>query len=190
MATARGPPLPPLPPTHTLTPPDARALYLKRRYFTQPPPPEVAGVRDLRASGPRGPIPLRLYRPFGPPDTAVLLVLVYYHGGGHAIGDLETHDTLCRELANSRTSRVAPSLRLITVWVPSTASRRRWAIALPRRAGFVITQLSCGLTSHVSRWAATAPAAISRPSCRSMRATRVSGGERARPWRGLQPRGD
>ena len=125
MATARGPPLPPLPPTHTLTPPDARALYLKRRYFTQPPPPEVAGVRDLRASGPRGPIPLRLYRPFGPPDTAVLLVLVYYHGGGHAIGDLETHDTLYRELANSRTSRVAPSLRLITVWVPSTASRRR-----------------------------------------------------------------
>jgi len=107
MATARGPPLPPLPPTHTLTPPDARALYLKRRYFTQPPPPEVAGVRDLRASGPRGPIPLRLYRPFGPPDTAVLLVLVYYHGGGHAIGDLETHDTLCRELANSRTRELA-----------------------------------------------------------------------------------
>jgi acetyl esterase len=77
-------------------------MYLKRRYFTQPPPPEVAGVRDLRASGPHGPIPLRLYRPLGPPDTAVLPVLVYYHGGGHVLGDLETHDTLCRDALASR----------------------------------------------------------------------------------------
>jgi acetyl esterase len=43
---------------------------------------------------------LRLYRPLGHSDTAVLPVLVYYHGGGFVIGDLDTHDTLCRELAN------------------------------------------------------------------------------------------
>jgi acetyl esterase len=89
-----------LPLTHTLSPPDARAMYRERRQFTQPAPPEVAAAQDLQASGPNGSIPLRLYRPLGSTDTALLPVLVYYHGGGYVIGDLETHDTLCRELAN------------------------------------------------------------------------------------------
>ena len=89
-----------LPPTHTLTPAEARAFYRERRYFTQPEAPNVALVRDLAADGPHGAIPLRLYRPLGSAIDATLPVLVYYHGGGWVIGDLETHDTLCRELAN------------------------------------------------------------------------------------------
>jgi len=88
-----------VPPTHTLSPADARAFYRERRSFTQPAPPEVALVRDLEADGPHGAIPLRLYRPLGA-DAAAIPVLVYYHGGGWVIGDLDTHDTLCRELAN------------------------------------------------------------------------------------------
>src|SRR6185369_12500584 len=36
----------------------------------------------------------------GPSAEATLPVLVYYHGGGWVIGDLDTHDTLCRQLAN------------------------------------------------------------------------------------------
>jgi acetyl esterase len=90
-----------VPPTHTLSPTEARAFYLERRGFTQPAPPPVARTRELRAEGPHGAIPLRLYRPLGSADTATLPVLVYYHGGGWVIGDLDTHDTLCRELANS-----------------------------------------------------------------------------------------
>jgi acetyl esterase len=89
-----------LPPTHTLTPADARALYRDRRGFTQPAPPPVALVRDLQADGPHGAIALRLYRPLGAAQQARLPVLVYFHGGGWVIGDLDTHDTLCRELAN------------------------------------------------------------------------------------------
>ena len=89
-----------IPPTHTLTPAEARAFYRDRRALTQPEPPAVAGVRDLSAPGPHGAIPLRLYRPLGAAADAVLPVLVYFHGGGWVIGDLETHDTLCRELAN------------------------------------------------------------------------------------------
>jgi len=89
-----------VPPTHTLSPVDARAFYRERRSVTQPPPGEVAEVRELSAPGPHGAIPLRLYRPLGTSRTAVLPVLVYYHGGGWTIGDLDTHDTLCRELAN------------------------------------------------------------------------------------------
>ncbi len=89
-----------VPPTHTLAPAQARALYRDRRDFTQPPAPLVAAVRDLHADGPGGPIPVRLYRPLGTDEDQVLPLLVYYHGGGWVIGDLDTHDTLCRELAN------------------------------------------------------------------------------------------
>ncbi len=92
-----------IPPTHTLTPQEARSVYRDRRAVLQPDPPAVAQVQALRAPGPHGPIPLRLYRPL--PSALVtagtLPVLVYYHGGGWVIGDLDTHDTLCRELANA-----------------------------------------------------------------------------------------
>ena len=90
-----------VPPTHTLSPADARNFYRERRTFTQPDPQKVAEVHDLMAAGPQGGVPLRLYRPMGASATTVLPVLVYYHGGGWVIGDLDTHDTLCRELANS-----------------------------------------------------------------------------------------
>jgi acetyl esterase len=89
-----------LPPTHTLAPQEARHWYRERRFVTQPNPPEVALVRQLKAAGPAGEIPLRLYRPLGSQAGQVLPVLVYYHGGGWTIGDLDSHDTLCRELAN------------------------------------------------------------------------------------------
>ena len=89
-----------IPPTHTLSVADARAYYRDRRSVTQPDPAEVALVRELAAPGPQGPIPLRLYRPIGSDAASVLPVLVYYHGGGWTIGDLDTHDSLCRELAN------------------------------------------------------------------------------------------
>jgi acetyl esterase len=90
-----------VPPTHTLSPADARSFYRDRRAVTQPAPPAIAETRELQASGPLGPIRLRLYHPKsaaqrGGPSP----VLVYCHGGGWVIGDLDTHDTLCRELAN------------------------------------------------------------------------------------------
>jgi acetyl esterase len=88
-----------LPAVHTLSPEEARSLYRDRRFFTQPAPPDLADVRDLRTdSG----VPLRLYRP--PLDgekgaqATTLPVLVYLHGGGWTIGDLDTHDVLCRQL--------------------------------------------------------------------------------------------
>jgi len=89
-----------VPPTHTLSVADARRFYRDRRSVTQPAPPDVGLVRELQADGPHGTIPLRLYRPIGSTADARLPVLVYCHGGGWVIGDLETHDTLCRELAN------------------------------------------------------------------------------------------
>ena len=89
-----------LPPTHTLTPVEARHWYRERRCVTQPQPPVVAQSIDLKAPGPGGEMTLRLVRPLGSVPGKKLPVLVYYHGGGWVIGDLDSHDTLCRELAN------------------------------------------------------------------------------------------
>ena len=88
-----------MPAIHTLTPVEARKMYRERRFFSQPVAPDVASVQDLHANGPHGTIPLRLYKPLGV-SAAALPVLMYYHGGGWVIGDFDTHDTLCRELAN------------------------------------------------------------------------------------------
>src|SRR6185295_17174592 len=85
-----------VPPTHTLSPDEARRLYRERRFYAQPDPLPMA-VRALEAGTPAGPVPLRLYRPDGLPAAAP--VLVYFHGGGWTIGDLDTHDVLCRALA-------------------------------------------------------------------------------------------
>jgi acetyl esterase len=59
---------------------------------------EVAGIEANGAPGPAGTIPLRLYRP-ATSSTAPLPILVWYHGGGWVIGDLDTADTTCRKLA-------------------------------------------------------------------------------------------
>ena len=88
-----------VPPIHTLSPDEGRRMFLERRGFTQPVPPPIGSVRDLAAPGPHGPIPLRLVRPAGVADAVALPLLVYFHGGGWVIGDLDTHDVACRTLA-------------------------------------------------------------------------------------------
>jgi len=89
------------PPYETLTPPEAREFYRAGRRILQPEPPKVAEARNLRAPGPQGEIPLRLYRGIGTERGAILPALVYFHGGGWVIGDLDTHDGVCRVLANA-----------------------------------------------------------------------------------------
>jgi acetyl esterase len=56
-------------------------------------------VRPLDVPGPGGPIPSRLYVPRLPSPDAAAPLLVYYHGGGWVIGDLDMYDDLCRLLA-------------------------------------------------------------------------------------------
>jgi acetyl esterase len=63
------------------------------------PPIPLARVEELEVAGAAGPLPARLYVPFGPPAAEPSPLLVYYHGGGWVIGDLDTHDDLCRFLA-------------------------------------------------------------------------------------------
>lgn len=59
---------------------------------------KMARVEDREIRGPGGRIPLRIYTPY--PNPRSLPVLVYYHGGGWVIGDLNGHDAICRRLAH------------------------------------------------------------------------------------------
>ncbi|MGE0314822.1 MAG: alpha/beta hydrolase [Lautropia sp.] len=88
------------PPMHRLSVADARADYLARRHIVQPDAPPVASVveRFLDVDGCR--VPVRHYRPAGSADRQPLPALVYLHGGGWTIGDRDSHDVLCRLLAN------------------------------------------------------------------------------------------
>ena len=87
-----------IPPTHTLEPVQAREAYVQRRYASQNDPAPVHEVQALTCPGPAGDIALRLYRPRADAGRASP-ALVFYHGGGWVIGDLDTHDVLCRDLA-------------------------------------------------------------------------------------------
>ena len=102
-----------LPPFYTVSAQEARRLYKDTRAALSPPVPEVGDVRDLAARGPAGAIPVRLYRGLGTPAGALLPVLVFFHGGGWTIGDLDTHDIVCRTLANkARCAVVAVDYRM------------------------------------------------------------------------------
>src|SRR5438270_10238290 len=101
------------PPYETLSAPEARKLFLAAREVLAPDPPPVAEIRELAAPGPTGAaVPLRLYRGATTPPGEILPALVYCHGGGWVIGDLDTHDSLCRHLANAARCVVAVDYRL------------------------------------------------------------------------------
>jgi acetyl esterase len=86
----------PLPLYHTVPPLVARRLYRDTRSVLAPQPPEVGSV-GLRVAN--GRVALREYRPSGMREDEALPALVYLHGGGWTIGDLDTHDVLCRQFA-------------------------------------------------------------------------------------------
>ena len=90
----------------TLSPAEARQAYAAGRVVLQPPPDDVAEVRDISIPGPGGPLALRLYRGLGTSDTAALPVLLYFHGGGWVLGGLDSHDGVCRRMANLASCRV------------------------------------------------------------------------------------
>ncbi|MCB4820462.1 alpha/beta hydrolase [Roseicella aerolata] len=89
------------PPIQDLTPPEAREATAKSRAVLQPEPEQVAEVEDLTCPGPLGPIRLRRYRGAGTQPDEALPCLLYLHGGGWVIGDLDSHDQPCRVLANA-----------------------------------------------------------------------------------------
>ena len=75
----------------------ARQAYRDRRAYSQPPAPDLPVVKNLSISANGVDVAMRLFRPTSAPGPQP--ALVYFHGGGWTIGDLDTHDVLCRQLA-------------------------------------------------------------------------------------------
>jgi len=87
-----------LPPINELPPAEARLAAEGFRDLSGA-PEDVADVTDRSLPGPGGAIRVRVFTPAGAGDGP-LPCLVYYHGGGWVIGDIETLDPACRALAN------------------------------------------------------------------------------------------
>ncbi len=135
----------PGPRTHELTPEAARQVYAAARGVTDFDLGDLAVVRDLAIPGPAGPIPARLFdaeahRAPGP-------VVVFFHGGGFVIGDLDTHAPLCAEIARTlRLPVVAIDYRLAPEhrWpaAPDDAeAAARWIAGSPEALGLSVTSL-------------------------------------------------
>ncbi len=84
-----------LPPLETLPVPEARA-FMQVASAERPPGPELAEVVDGELPGADAALGYRLYRPHGAGPHPVV---VYFHGGGWVLGDLDSDDPLCRDLA-------------------------------------------------------------------------------------------
>src|SRR5262245_55320688 len=80
-------------PTHKLSVADARKAFKSRIAKGAP----VARSEDRTVPGPGGNIPVRIYWPAG---AGPFPALVFFHGGGWVIGDLDSHDVTCRALTN------------------------------------------------------------------------------------------
>lgn len=78
---------------------EARRLYREIRLRLAAPPAALQEARDLSIPGPAGAIGARCYRPLGAKPGEPLPAVVYFHGGGWTCGDLDTHDGVCRGLA-------------------------------------------------------------------------------------------
>jgi acetyl esterase len=78
------------------TPAAGRMMYVAMRDQVSGPQPELGVVRDITVDGAAGKLKARVYDTVDTPNRPLM---VFFHGGGFVIGDLESHDTLCRMLA-------------------------------------------------------------------------------------------
>ena len=88
------------PPIDSLPPAQGKEVFRRGRLVTQPDLPQIDRVKEYEANGPHGAIPVRFYRGAGTADAGALPCLIYYHGGGWVLGDLDSHDWICRKIAN------------------------------------------------------------------------------------------
>ncbi len=138
------------PPFETLTPPEARQAYSNSRKVLQPRLQDVAEVRNLNAPGPAGDIPLRIYRGLGADPAEKLPALVYFHGGGWLLGDLDSHDGVCRRFANvarccvvSVDYRMAPEHKFPAA-VDDSAAATRWVMSNAASLGIDASRVAVG----------------------------------------------
>ncbi|MBA4045344.1 MAG: lipase [Erythrobacter sp.] len=135
MAAASGPKL------ADMTLAEARQSYIVMHGIADRPARALPVIRDLACPGPNGDIPLRLYDARETRDEACPVVM-FFHGGGFVIGDLDTHHALCTEIA-------------ALIDLPVVAVH----YALAPEAPFPAAILDC---EAATRWVAGSPAELGR----------------------------
>ena len=140
----------PGPRSHEVGPNEARTMMLASRQVADAPRGELAVIRDLSCPGPDGnEIALRLYdaretRRAGP-------LVVFFHGGGFVLGDLDTHEPFCAEMARrldlpvlAVDYRLAPE-HPFPAGPEDCIAAARWAASGPEALGRRVTGLvTCG----------------------------------------------
>lgn len=139
------------PPYETLTPKEAREFYLAGRVVSHPEPPEMASVQNSTIPGPGGPIPVRTYTPKQlRKHDGLAPALVFFHGGGWVIGDLDSHDVVCRTLARdgemiviSVDYRLAPEHKFPAA-VDDAIAATKWVSQNAKSLGIDANRISVG----------------------------------------------
>jgi len=158
----------------SLDPEQARQNYRESRQRLQVPPLGVAEVLELQAATAVGPLGMRLYKPFsltGGPPGGVLPCLVYFHGGGFSLGDLDSHDGLCRALSHQGQCalvavdyRLAPEHRFPAA-VEDAIAAVRWVRSQAQSLGLDGSRMAVGGDSAGGALAAVTAMALRGEAC-------------------------
>lgn len=112
----------------------------------------IAGIEERRLHGPAGPLPIRIYTPEGAGRESA--GLIFFHGGMGVFGSLDTHDGLCRMLANASACRIlavdyrmAPEHRFPAA-VDDAHSATRWVFEHAAELGLDAARIAIGGDSH------------------------------------------
>jgi acetyl esterase len=135
----------PGPKSHEVGAVEGRRMMIASRHVADAPAGELAKIRDLSFAGPGGEVGLRLYdaresREAGP-------LFLFFHGGGFVLGDLDTHEPFCAEMARELDMPVlAVDYRLAPEhpWpagVEDAIAAARWAAESPAELGCEVTGL-------------------------------------------------
>ncbi len=135
-----------LPPMEQMSPAQARES-MRARTAGLGPVEDVARVDDHRVPVEGGEIPVRCYTPAG---SGPFPVYVYFHGGGWVIGDIDTHDGICRSMANAAACvvasvdyRLAPEHKY-PVAVQDAFAATRWVAGNSARLGLDAGRMAVG----------------------------------------------
>jgi acetyl esterase/lipase len=139
------------PPYENGTPAQAREMYLAARFVSNPEPPELESAKELSIPAPHGSIPARIYTPRTlRKKDGLAPCLVFFHGGGWVIGNLDSHDVVCRKLAHegeliviSVDYRLAPEHRFPAA-VEDALGATQWVASHARELGIDAARLSVG----------------------------------------------
>ena len=155
------------PPYENGTAAEAREMYLAARFATNPEAPELESTRQLSIPAPHGSIPARMYTPKTlRTKDGLAPCLVFYHGGGFVIGNLDSHDVVCRKLAHegeliviSVDYRLAPEHKFPAA-VEDSIAATKWVAANAGQLGVDAARIMVGGDSAGGNLAAVTAIAL------------------------------